>query len=514
MEDKNSVTPEITEGSAAAVVDRGLGKKYVPGSEAILFTIGIFFVAALTGVVNSYRFNYLNDVVFVGVADASEKISLITTIFQIVEYAMWFLFIFIIDRTKTKYGRFKPYGIIFTIPAFLASIFMFWNPDIDINGASIMVYFIAVNVVYAVANTFINSVKNISNVITPNNKERTMLITWRDILSAIGNSAPLLFYLIFEILQKKDIIFHTVADVYLGTAISFGIVGSIMLLTGLFKVKERVVVSVEKTNPLSGLKQLLSNKNYLSIGFSEFIKNARALSQYTGIYLAVVLLGSKGMYLVLGLPTAIGTFVGMLLIKLLLKKFSTKVLYIASGFYSITANVLAFFIGYSYFRTGSTVLQVAFVAVLFLIGLQFGASNLLPNIFNADVLDEMELKTGKRLDSTLMFANTTFSRITAITATALAPFLMNKFIGVNTELTGTGEELATAALAMKVKLLACYTLIPGACMALCGLPYLPFKIVGKEKDRIMKALENARAERNSLVNIADNADTIQEGADN
>ena len=37
-----------------------------------------------------------------------------------------------------------------------------------------------------------------------------------------------------------------------------------------------------------------------------------------------------------------------------------------------------------------------FIIFLFLIGLQFGASNLLPNMFQADVLEDIELKTGKR----------------------------------------------------------------------------------------------------------------------
>lgn len=37
-----------------------------------------------------------------------------------------------------------------------------------------------------------------------------------------------------------------------------------------------------------------------------------------------------------------------------------------------------------------------FIIFLFLIGLQFGASNLLPNMFQADVLEDIELKIGKR----------------------------------------------------------------------------------------------------------------------
>ena len=483
-----------------------IGKKYVPPIEAALFVLGVFFLASLTGVVNNYRFKFLNDIVFIELPAEirSQRISLITTIFQIMEYAMSFLFIFIIDRTKTKYGRFRPYGMIFAIPAFLASVFMFWYPQ-ALTYTGLMVYFIAINIIYAIGNTFCNSTKSISNLITPNNKERTMLITWRDILSAIGNSAPLLFFLIFESMYKKGILFKDISQVYLGTAIIFGIVGATILLTSMIKVRERVECPDKKTNPFLGIKDVLSSRNYLVIGFSELIKNIRGLAQYTGIYLAAALLGSTGKYLLLGLPTAIGTFVGMIIIKLLLKKFSNRTLYIASGMYSLVANIIAFGVGYWYFVTGYAILQIVFIVTLFLIGLQFGASNLLPSIFNADVLDELELKTGKRLDATLGFANSTFSRVTAITATALAPFLMNIYIGVKPDDANAviDNTIGSADFVMKVKLLGCYTLIQGVCMLLCGLPFFAYKLVGDEKERIMEELRIVRENKQKEKDICD-----------
>lgn len=59
-----------------------------------------------------------------------------------------------------------------------------------------------------------------------------------------------------------------------------------------------------------------------------------------GIFLAEALLG-PGKFLLFGLPTGIGTAVGMLIINFLLKKFNSKVLYIASGIYSVIANTIA-----------------------------------------------------------------------------------------------------------------------------------------------------------------------------
>ena len=489
---------------------RGLGmtggvRNYVPNTEAAFFILGMFFVAAITGLVNSYQFTYLNDVVFKDL-DPTRRASVtgsITTIYAVIEYVMSFLFIFIIDRTKTKYGRFRPYGLLFTIPTYIVTILFFFTPGGLVgNTNGLIAYFIALYVVYGITVPFLNATKNISNVITPNDKERTKLITWRDILCAIGNSAPLLIYMIVEALYKKDILIHKESSVYLITAIAFAIVGGTILFLGMSFVRERIVQNVKKRNPFKGMGALLKERNYLVIGFSEFIKNVRTVQKYSGIYLAVVLLGSKGKYLWLGLPTAIGTFVGMIIIKLLLKKFEPRTLYICSGIYSFIANFIAFGVGIWYFKTGYGALQILFIAVLFLIGLQYGASNLLPAIFNADVLDYMELKTGQRLDCTIGFTTSTFSKLTSIPATFLAAALIIKFVGFDYTVWENATKEAFDAgvssaldLNMKIKLLGCYTLTQGFCMLLCGIPYFWYNLTGEKREKIMAELAVVRKAR-------------------
>lgn len=114
----------------------------------------------------------------------------------------------------------------------------------------------------------------------------------------------------------------------------------------------------------------------------------------------------------------------MLIINFLLKKFNSKVLYIASGIYSVIANTAAFAVGYTYFKHPSSALQIVFVVFLFLIGLQFGASNLLPTMFQADVLEDIELHTGKRLDASLPFIIGIGTMVSGTIASALAPKIL------------------------------------------------------------------------------------------
>lgn len=212
-----------------------------------------------------------------------------------------------------------------------------------------------------------------------------------------------------------------------------------------------------------------------------------------GIFLAEALLG-PGKFLLFGLPTGIGTAIGMLLINFLLKKFNSKQLYIASGIYSIIANGIAFAVGYIYFKNPSSVLQIIFVATLFLIGLQFGASNLLPTMFQADVLEDIELKTGKRLDASLPFVIGIGTMISGTIASALAPtILYGAQVPIIEYVQAIGGVSQEQSLHTKIMLLFFYTIVHGIMMFLAGVPFFFYKLTGKTKENVHNAVLAQRA---------------------
>ena len=242
-----------------------------------------------------------------------------------------------------------------------------------------------------------------------------------------------------------------------------------------------------------GIKDVLINKYAWVILISEFLKNFRQIATFMGVFLAAALLGSTSKYLWFGLPTGIGTAVGMLLINFLLKKFNSKVLYISSGIYSVIINSIAFAVGYLYFSKPNAGLQILFIVFLFLIGLQFGASNLLPTMFQADVLEDIELKTGKRLDATLPFVIGIFTMISGTIAQALAPIILygkNSIIGYiqPTDAVPDPEQ----SIKTKILMLFFYTVFHGLMMFLAGVPFFFYKLTGKTKEDIHNAVIEKR----------------------
>lgn len=449
--------------------------------------MGTFFLTTMQGMLLNYRQAYLVNVLEL----ESKQVGFINSFCTIASFFINFFLMMIIDRPpKDGHNKFKPFVRIWAIPTAVLTVLLFWTPSfIPRTGVIIVAYLICLQVVYNIANTFAGTLNNIAVVISPNSGERDTALTWRGIVNAIGNSAPLVVVAVAGVITDDE------GLQYLGSAIACAVVCTCVMLLACSMVKERVTYSVTRKNPLEGYLDILSNKYAWIVLLSEFLKNFRGIANYMGIFLAAALLGSTSKYILLGLPTGIGTFVGMLIVKALLNKFNSKQIYIASGVYSVLANTLAFTIGTIYFKTGSSALQIVFVLSLFLIGLQFGASNLLPAMFQADILEDIELKTRKRLDASLGFVCSIGSTISGAIATGVAPLILYGDSSIIQYIQPQEGVYPDQTLHTKIMLLFFYTIFHGLMMLLAGVPFFFYRLTGARKQEIHEAvLQNRAAE--------------------
>ena len=412
---------------------------------------------------------------------------------------------YIDGRKMGKSGKFRPVTMLAVVPMAIVMMLSFWAPP-GLSGTVLMIYVVTLAVLWSVLCTFGNSINMVANVMTPNLKERDQVLSFRSIASAVGNSAPVVIVLVIGLIWKNDNVdlINSVTSTsirsveglqYIISAALCGVVGIITVLLGMKVVRERTVYTAEKKNPLIGFVDIIKNKYAWTIIFSEFLKSFRGISTYMEAFMAAAVLGDISKKILFVLPVGIGTSVGMLVINFLLKKFDARQLYIASGIYSLCANCAAFGVGYAYFTTGNSALQVVFIIFLFLIGLQFGASNLLPSMFQADVLETIELKTGKRLDASFPFVIGIGTLISGAIASYLAPQFLygdGSIIGYiqPTDLVPTPVQ----SLDTKVTLLFFYTIMHGIMMFLAGVPFFFYKLTGKTKEDFHNALLAKRAE--------------------
>lgn len=463
--------------------------KHVGKNEFVMYLVAVFFYTNMTGMVGNFRYNYLVDVLHL----ETNQVSLFNLLTSIIPFVLnFFISMYIDGRQMGKKGKFRPLALLAAIPCGILLVLTFWTPP-GLAGTLLLIYVTTVAIGWSVATTFGNTINMVANVLTPNMKERDNVLSFRSISSSIGNSAPLVIVVVLNIIWKNNLGLQ-----YIVSAALCGVIGIATMLLGIRVIRERVNYSTEKKNPLVGIKDVISNKYARFIIISEFLKNFRQIATSVGTFLCAALLGSAGKFLLFGLPTGIGTAVGMLVINFLLKKFNSKVLYIASGIYSVVINVLAFLVGYTYFKSENSALQIVFIVFLFLIGLQFGASNLLPAMFQADVLEDIEYKTGKRLDATLPFVIGIGTMISGTIASTVSPQILYgehsiiHYIQATDAVPNPEQSLTT-----KILLLFFYTVFHGLMMFLAGVPFFFYKLVGKTKEDVHNAVLEQRKLRDA-----------------
>ncbi len=475
-----------------------LTENNVKTSEFVLYIISVFFYTMMTGMMDSYRNEYFVNSIGLN----SSQLSTFNVLISVVPFIISFFITMYIDGRKAgKMGKFRPLVMAVAVPMAVLLVITFLVPSALTQPGRetlLMVYITTIAIAWAICGSFGNCINMVAVVMTPNLKERDKVMSFRSISSAVGNSAPLAVVLVL------DFFIDSIKVQYIVCAALCGVIGAITMFLGMNAITERTVYTSERKNPIKGFVDVVKNSHSWIIIISEFLKNFRKISTYVGIFLCAALLGSPSKFLLFGLPTGIGTAVGMLVINFLLQKFNSKVLYIASGIYSIIANTLAFSVGYAYFKNPNGALQIVFVLFLFLIGLQFGASNLLPSMFQADALEEIELQTGKRLDASLGFVVSIGTLISGTIAQALAPKLLldDSSISIMHYVQAVEGEYPVQSFETKIALLFFYTVVHGIMMFLAGVPYFFWNLTGKKKEDLHNKLMEHRekvAKENELA---------------
>ncbi|MGO4771713.1 MFS transporter [Flavobacterium sp. W22_SRS_FK3] len=153
----------------------------------------------------------------------------------------------IADRTKTRWGKFRPWILWTALPFGIAAVLSFLTPDFSENGKiiyTLLTYFFLV-LIYAANNL---PYVALSGVLTGDMKERNSLSSYRFVAVMIAQ------FIIQSLLLPLVLIFgHGDKAVgFKNTMILFAIVGVICLLITFFTTKERIVPA---KNQESSIKQ-------------------------------------------------------------------------------------------------------------------------------------------------------------------------------------------------------------------------------------------------------------------
>ncbi len=486
------------------------GEKHMKKSEIATFGIGLFGVALLTGWMPDYTATFFADFAFKGKGfDSDVMANMISTVFLVAGFvgAICELVIgYLVDNTKTKMGKVKPWVGFGVIPLALISMLVFVAPNTDNQVLAVVWMF----VIYSLYTAFCCAVESPANcfgsLCSPNPSERSTAISIASFLRSVGQSGGMVVIMVVGLVMKLvmgEQQFKNAEGQGLDLVISTAVCAlGLILFTMIFFAnnKERVPFTQEKVSLKDAVKVVFTNKNLLMVSLTKLTGFGRGVYGTVSLYIAVFLLGSKDLKLALLLPMGIGTAVGTLLVNLVLKKFNTKKTFILFCLYGASSLSILFLVSRGIgFNDG---LIIPFLILNFFCGLQHGNTNVTPNIMIADCVDEIEYKTGKRSEGLAYAGYGLFSKVASAFTKGLGPWLLYTWSGyaVSTDPNVAYAQQTDGALN---NLLMIYTIIPAVFVVLQAVPIFFYDMVGEKKEMITKALAERRAQANADAEVTE-----------
>ncbi|MEN2413779.1 MFS transporter [Flavobacterium mesophilum] len=180
----------------------------------------------------------------------------------------------IADRTKTKWGKFRPYLLWVAVPFAVIGVLTFYTPDFDEKGKIIYAYvtYSLMMMIYSLINV---PYASLLGVMSSDRKERTTLSSYRMVF-AFGGSLlalwliePLVNYFGGSLNSKNG---------WLITIAVFGVITTAFFWACFFFTKERVKpIENEESNLKEDLKDLLQNRPWwilLGAGIGTLVFNS------------------------------------------------------------------------------------------------------------------------------------------------------------------------------------------------------------------------------------------------
>lgn len=316
------------------------------------------------------------------------------------------------DRTESKWGKFRPYLLYFSVPFGVIGVLTFTTPDLSATGKIIYAYitYSLMMMIYSLINV---PYASLLGVMSAAPKERTALSSYRMIFAFLGSILALvLIEPLVRLFSGND---GNLQSGWSMAALVFAVISVVFFLCTFSWTRERVRPIKESGNSLKDdLNDLLKNKPWwilLGAGIAALIFNSirdGAAVFYFKYYVAASetfdlgiissALSLTTVFLVLGQGANI---LGILLVTPVSNRIGKKKTYL-SAMLIATVFSIAF-----YFVDKNNILTMLFLQVI----ISACAGSIFPLLWSmyADIADYSEWKTGRRATG-LIFSSSSMSQ--------------------------------------------------------------------------------------------------------
>lgn len=391
----------------------------------------------------------------------------------------------IVDRTKSKFGKARPWLLRMCIPFALAGILLFSVPVTWASTPKLVYVFITYNLVSTIIYTAINVPYSALNALmTQDPYERSVLSIFRNLLATAGTlvintfTLPLVEY------------FGNNASAWTKTFCVFGILAVAAFLINFFGTKERVksVASengeAEKVPFVVGIKALFHNKYWIMMtGMLALFFLMYSVNGGATVYYAKDILGDKNLVGTINGIFNVVQIAGMFFIAMLVKKYGKRNVFALGLVFDIAGMLILNF-------SGGSMGLIVVSSVIRGIGNACGGATMWAMV--SDTIDYGEWKTGVRTEGLVNSACSFGYKIGNGIGSAL--------LGLILEVGGyVGEAVVQTAEAL-VSIKICFVWIP-VLIYVIGLVIMKFYHLDKEFSGILEELKKRGQEGKGQMNV-------------
>ena len=487
--------PEVSGGSV-------FGKRYVGAKELVtLFVTGEVNKFNLEGYLSYFMLNVfgLDSRIIAAFAVATLAWDLINDS----------IFAYVVDRTRTRFGKFKPWAFITIGPYAVACIALWvtplfigdqnWGP---LSWQKIVIYCVISVLKETIGTLYTCAINGLNSTYTPSIDDKAALIA----LDNIGDFEKVPSYVMVVLLDLAAVgaIGLSVENVYIIMGTGTVVASFIGMFVRICVIKERIVQVEEKPKLIDGLRNFFGNKLQVLLTLSDILSAFGNVGGPFSNMFWLDVMGSASLQVICGVPASPLTYVSYMYLPKLRKKFSTKTLWIASKAVPQLGFVVAFIVGVNNLDN----LWVMIPALMFremCISAVYSIGKVIPQLMQQEIIDYGEWKTGKRTEAMTSFIAGLATKIVNQVQNAISTAVIS-FIGYEAGV-GTVQSMKT-----KQAIFAMYSVIPIALGIFSYIPMFMYKLDDKTKTIMYHELTERRANiiKKSQENIVEGATVTEE----
>lgn len=475
--------------------------------EAIAYSIAGFGQNFICTIIGSYLTVFMTDALLFGSADVmvggvsgAMAVAFLMLGTRIYDACNDPIMGSIVDRTRTKWGKCRPYLKWMPIPIAVMTILCFC-PFLEPKATSTFTIISAVYVIWSMVYTVVDvPYWGLSTCMTNNTTIRGNVLTVARLLSTLGAGivtvgVPIITSAVTNKYKGADgavlpqfIVANanTLKWTYFICALVFTAIAIPMFYYGFRNTKERFTSTENPPSLGHNLKLLFKNRELLLVVLSGILGGARMVYTYTGgLYFAKYVLKEEGLYSLITLLVVPGGAVASILVPWMTKKFTKKWAYIGVHVLGAVVMFAMYFIGYD----ANWKLVVCAIGLV-LLGIPQGVNNIVTYAMIGDTVEYLEWKTGERAEG-ICFAMQTFINKIGMAVGAFVGVFSYSWAGINPTaadgvyITAQGEQTLWNLLVLSGALSMVGTIIP----------MLFYRLTEKRQRELVKEIEERKAKK-------------------